>query len=124
MATSIKKSPGDQTMKTYSAKSSVIRAIKKAGEKVEDYTIAQDEDGKWYGEKVTKIAPRSTAKPNKSAIENPCRFVWEKAEEMHKVEGIRRKDVLEACVEAGVAYYTARTQYQQWRSATKAQEVK
>jgi len=48
-----------------------------------------------------------------STVERPCKLVWHIADEM---VGARRKDVLAACVARGVAFYTARTQYQVWLS--------
>lgn len=51
-----------------------------------------------------------------SEIESPCVKVWAIAEAM---QGERRKDILAACVDHGVAYYTARTQYQHWFTAKK-----
>lgn len=48
-----------------------------------------------------------------STVERPCKLVWHIADEM---VGARRKDVLAACVARGVAFYTARTQYQLWLS--------
>lgn len=53
----------------------------------------------------------------KSTIESPCFIVWDMAD---KMKGARRKDVIAACVEKGVAFYTARTQYQLWLTASKA----
>lgn len=52
----------------------------------------------------------------KSAISGPCRVVWDLAEVM---AGARRKDIIQACVDAGIAYYTARTQYQKYTEALK-----
>lgn len=48
-----------------------------------------------------------------STVEHPCKLVWHIADAM---KGARRKDVLAACVARGVAFYTARTQYQLWLS--------
>lgn len=61
----------------------------------------------------------------KSEIEKPCNQVWEIAIEMNAVvhqgePAPKRKDVIAACVEQGVAYNTARTQYQAWFKASKA----
>lgn len=96
-------------MKTYTAKSSATRAGKKAGV---EFEIKQVENGSWIWFAKTKSAP----KLNKSIIENPCAFVWNMAQNM---KGARRKDVINACVNEGVAYYTARTQYQQWLTVSK-----
>jgi hypothetical protein len=48
-----------------------------------------------------------------STVERPCKLVWHIADDMI---GARRKDVLAECVRRGVAFYTARTQYQLWLS--------
>lgn len=53
---------------------------------------------------------------NKSEVESPCWLVWDTAD---KMKGSRRKDVIAACVEKGVAFYTARTQYQLWLTANR-----
>ena len=51
----------------------------------------------------------------KSIIANPVKFVWDLADTMKQMDPtIRRKDVIQACIDAGVAGYTARTQYQAW----------
>jgi predicted nucleic-acid-binding Zn-ribbon protein len=55
----------------------------------------------------------------KSTIESPCYIVWDTADKMSK-QNARRKDVIAACVAKGVAFYTARTQYQLWLSAKNA----
>lgn len=51
-----------------------------------------------------------------STAKRPCLLVWEIAESM---PGAKRKDVIAACVAKGVAFYTARTQYQHWSVATR-----
>ena len=56
----------------------------------------------------------------KSQIESPCFVVWDTAD---KMVGARRKDVLAACTEKGIAFYTARTQYQLWLTSKKADEA-
>lgn len=45
----------------------------------------------------------------KSSVDNPVQLVWEIADRMW---GERRKDIIAECVRQGVAYNTARTQYQ------------
>lgn len=55
-----------------------------------------------------------------STAERPCWLVWHTADEMVAANpAVRRKDVLAACVARGVAFYTARTQYQQWLGIQK-----
>lgn len=57
---------------------------------------------------------------NKSSTDKPCSKVWDIATAMHKANPqVKRKEVLEACEAAGIAYYTARTQYQEWFKASK-----
>lgn len=57
----------------------------------------------------------------KSSIEKPTKTVWRIADEMKKAnKDVRRKEVIDECVKRGIAYYTARTQYQQWLTANKA----
>lgn len=51
-----------------------------------------------------------------STASNPCKMVWEIAE---KMQGSKRKDIIQACVDAGIAYNTARTQYQRYYSTVK-----
>lgn len=54
----------------------------------------------------------------KSSVESPVQKVFEICRSM---PGARRKDVIEACVAAGIAFYTARTQYQNWYKASKGE---
>lgn len=68
-----------------------------------------------------KDSPSVYAEPNRvSTIGNPCLAVWTKADEMFATNPhTRRKDVIAACVTMGIAFYTARTQYQQWLTVNK-----
>jgi hypothetical protein len=56
-----------------------------------------------------------------STIERPCKRVWDIAESM---PGAKRKDILAACVAEGIAYYTARTQYQMLLSVRKEEAAR
>lgn len=67
---------------------------------------------------LTKKEVKKVEKVNKSTASKPCSLVWEICEQM---KGAKRKEVLAACVEQGVAYYTARTQYQQWLVASRGE---
>ena len=64
---------------------------------------------------------------DKSVATKPCNLVWEIAIAMNsdaRKEGHlppTRKQVIAMCVKAGVAYNTARTQYQAWFKANKGQ---
>jgi hypothetical protein len=51
-----------------------------------------------------------------SSIVRPCKRVWFIADEMI---GKSRKEVLEACQKEGIAFHTARTQYQQWSTVQR-----
>lgn len=52
---------------------------------------------------------------NKSTIDSPCAFVHETAAKMHKANpNVKRREVISACIAAGVNRSTARTQYQIW----------
>lgn len=71
--------------------------------------------------KAEKKAPSAKVEiVNESTAERPCKLVWHIADEMTAANpAVRRKDVLAACVARGVAFYTARTQYQQWLGIQK-----
>jgi len=57
---------------------------------------------------------------HESVIEHPCKQVWNIATDMKEDNpAVKRGAVLAACVAAGIAYYTARTQYQQWLTVQK-----
>lgn len=57
---------------------------------------------------------------NCSTIERPTKAVWHIADEMSAANPqVRRKDVIAECVRRGIAFYTARTQYQQWLQVKK-----
>lgn len=52
--------------------------------------------------------------PGKSIAKGATKRVWEIADSM---PGAKRGDVVNACVAEGIAFGTARTQYQKWKSA-------
>lgn len=93
--------------KAYAAKSSVTRALKQMGIDPATVIINQDGSGQWYAHKKEAAKKEGTAKPRNGN----CAKVWEIAESM---AGAKRKDVVSACVEAGIALGTAKTQYQHW----------
>lgn len=70
--------------------------------------------------------PDPTLRGN-SEIDSPVARVWVIADQMWAEalangEKPRRKDVVQRCQDEGVAYYTARTQYQAWYKATNGGE--
>lgn len=57
---------------------------------------------------------------NTSTAERPCKLVWQIADDVNAATpGAKRSVVLAECVRQGVAFYTARTQYQQWLGVQK-----
>ncbi len=124
-------------MKTYKAKSSVKRAIVKSfGTKVfEAGSVEEQANGEWMfipapevveTPKVEEEKNMVQVEINQSTIGKPCSQVWEIAIEMNEKaeeQGLpapARKAVIEACVDTGIAFNTARTQYQAWFKASKA----
>lgn len=105
-------------------------AIEAAAAKLAAEKQAQDAAAKLAQEGAQSPLPKDY-KPVKSVIQSPVKAVWTMATEMNKRAAetgttCKRKDVVEACVRAGIAFYTARTQYQAWLTAggIKATPVK
>ena len=67
-----------------------------------------------------KVKKSTESLPRESVISNPVKMVWEIAVRMW---GQRRKDIIAECVRQGIAYNTARTQYQAFYKV-KSQEGK
>lgn len=66
-----------------------------------------------------EFGPAINAKPERprlSKVIRPTKMVWDIADSMPKAS---RKEVMEACVAAGIAYGTSRTQYQAWFKASQ-----
>ncbi len=107
------------------------------------------EDGKWYGQismesaepfdtsilmgfaytldippepldagnkQVSAPASKPRGPRGHSTIDGPCFTVWAMADDMPEA---KRGEVIAACQKVGVAFYTARTQYQKWSKARK-----
>lgn len=68
------------------------------------------------GKKAPKVKTEAKSIENRSTVESPCRLVWDLAD---KMVGAARKDVIAKAQQKGVAFYTARTQYQLWRQVQK-----
>lgn len=121
------KSEAAISIKTYAAKSSVIRAAIKmhAGIKKEDIKVAQNSEGYFWANATALLFPKAAqtgVKARKfSTVVSPCKLVWDIAE---KMAGSKRKDIIAACQEAGVAFYTARTQYQKYTEALRGDGTK
>jgi len=64
-----------------------------------------------------------------SEVDSPVAYVWLRCAELAAAadakgeKRMRRKDVIALLVEEGVTFYTARTQYQSWFSATRNGEI-
>ena len=78
----------------------------------------------------SEFGPEITAKKTRapithtSTIENPCKTVWGIAIDMKAANPlVKRGAVLAECVRQGIAYYTARTQYQAWLTVCKEEET-
>jgi len=88
------------------------------GDDVNGETIKHEEFeclgcGKEFGPAIKKA--RKTMVTAHSTVERPTKLVWHIADEMFNANPeVRRKDVIAECVNRGIAFYTARTQYQQW----------
>lgn len=65
------------------------------------------------GDKLADVQAVNTdpLRPRISTIPRATKKVWDIADNMPNA---KRKDVIAACVQAGIAYGTARTQYQHW----------
>lgn len=71
--------------------------------------------------KVSKAAKREVntdqaGRLHASTVESPVAVMWELCQSM---KGAKRKDVIAAAQKKGVAFYTARTQYQLWLQAAR-----
>lgn len=107
-----------QVIKIYSNKSNAHRFGKKEFGP-NNYTISPHDQGFSVHEMPKQCEPNPILKPSakqtiqrESSVQRPCFVVWDIAD---KMPGARRKDVVAACVAKGVAFYTARTQYQLWK---------
>lgn len=107
-----------------------LRAAEEVEEPVEESTEAdiaavEEQADEQLAEQLNEEAAQAIeapakgkAKPevkHKSDIARPTKTVWHIADEMFAANPqVRRKDVITECVHRGIAFYTARTQYQQW----------
>lgn len=65
------------------------------------------------------VAPRGPV-THESTATRPCKLVWQIADDVFLANPeAKRSEVLAECVKQGVAYFTARTQYQQWLTVQK-----
>lgn len=97
-------------MSTKSSKSAKSAPAKKAPAKK-----AAKPSKKASAQKLAE-AKGSDGRIHASQVENPVRAMLDLCD---KMKGERRKDVLAAAEKKGIAFYTARTQYQVWLTASK-----
>lgn len=94
-------------------------------------SVTKTDEGVVLTEKVKADAAKVASNPDttpqktvvkKSTVEGPTKLVWEIADQMKFVNpNVRRVDVVNACIAAGIATHTARTQYQRWFTAQKGE---
>ncbi len=113
-------------MKTYASKASAVRQAKKDhGAEYATLGTIIENDGRWGFELTPKPVAAVNRNPNNplrgtSAMSGACALVWDIAGSMLAEDpDAKRKDILQACVDRGIAFYTARTQYQKYREACK-----
>lgn len=93
-------------------------------EKASNVELVVEEIGDGFGSITEEEHAFHRGENSPSTAEHPCKLVWIIASALVEANpNIRRKEVLAACVERGVAYYTARTQYQQYRQVRKEEEA-
>ena len=126
--------------KTYSSKSNARRAANAELSKKHDlskaqvreregdlYSINKTDDGYTWEEiipepETTKKRSGPTEKDiphrHKSEVEKPVQAVFNIASEMKQDNpDVTRKEIIAECVNRGIAFYTARTQYYYWKKA-------
>lgn len=105
------------TTKFYSNKQNAARAIKSQGLDIADFELATN-DGQfaYVPKQVAPVLKQGLPFTRESTIVKPCKQVWAIADSM---SGSTRKQVMETCINSGIAFYTARTQYQQWAACQK-----
>ena len=84
-------------------------------------TVTQPASDPKPTEPTTPVASKgSNVKASKSTVEKPTRLVWTIADEMRNANPtVTRKAIVEECLRRGIAFYTARTQYQRWAKSKK-----
>lgn len=104
----------EKTWKTEKgAKDALIKLLEE--EKTGNWVVSFNEEEEVFSLRKTQV-PRSIQR--RSVIESPCAHVWGRAEELY-AQNYKRGQIIQACIDDGVAFHTARTQYQQWFTAMK-----
>jgi hypothetical protein len=82
-------------------------------------SVADELYRKTHNQRGEKI-PTELPKLNKSIVAGPTKLVWEIADQMLAEDpNSSRKDIINRCLAAGIAFATARTQYQCWKKVRK-----
>jgi len=117
------------SVKGYSSKANARRAAKSAGIAADDIVTVEVDglhhffSGQAASETADKRASGVTLDGVRrtSDMKGACRQVWQIADDYVAEHGQAvRKDILQQCDVQGIAYHTARTQYQLWKAATDA----
>lgn len=112
------------TINTYTAKSSAMRNAKaqlKAGNielNGRAISIIGTSDGYYWDNPSAFNSQPKDELLRVSAMKGACALVWDIAGAMLAADpSVKRAAILAQCVANGIAYYTARTQYQLYRQA-------
>lgn len=112
MATSNRRSKNTQPEEAQQAAPEIVE-VQTEGEALETMEQECDEAQNPDAPEVQAEAPTHVVKErNASTVESPVKRVWAIADSMPEA---KRKDVIAACVAEGIAFFTARTQYQKWK---------
>ena len=95
-------------MQTYSTKATAIRGAKRKG--LTAYTV-EETNGRFVIVPETFVKGPILRRSKFPGAVNASHAIYDAN------PGLRRKDAVNLAVANGIAYYTARTQYQKWRQA-------
>ncbi len=127
-ATASVSTPVDKPAKSSPAKKAAPSKSKKVAAKLAKVSaktgkrVASKKPAPAKPKNTKAIAPKPPRKPvtedrlHVSTIENPVAAMWELCQ---KMKNARRKDVIAEAQKHGIAFYTARTQYQLWLTASR-----
>lgn len=100
----------------YTAKSSAVRAARKNAKG--EFEIYQEGDQWGWRELPVEPVEQVAEEPvKKQKMKGAVRMVWDIAEQHYGKK--TRSEIIALCVEAGINYYTARTQYQAFSMAMR-----
>lgn len=86
--------------------------------------LAVAQELKPTGQEIEMTKERHPDRLKKSTIQSPVKLVKSIADQMMiENPSTSRKDILAKCLEAGIALYTARTQYQIWKKSKQAVQL-